>query len=330
MRTNKLTSALLTVILILLAILVAVSLVLFAQASKKAQLAASENQTLQAELSALQTRVSELEAENETLQASLSEAESALTEAETTISEQEAAEEEAQQAIEDAIEASTEVDVTAVSAGTVCSADDVDFSNLSDYFVSSEIQVGDAVYNRIYGRSYVDNPNIGLSDLRYLKLLHYNFDHEIQVGELIVNVAIADDICAIFQTLFENEYEIYSMYLIDDFWTGDGGSSDTASIDVNNTSAFCYRTVTGGSSLSNHAYGFAIDINPQQNPYVSYSSGSPYWYHSNANDYIDRTTGYEHMITHDDLCYQLFTVQYGFEWGGDWSNPKDYQHFEMG
>lgn len=29
-----------------------------------------------------------------------------------------------------------------------------------------------------------------------------------------------------------------------------------------------------------------------------------------------------------DLCYTLFTEK-GFEWGGDWTDRKDYQHFEL-
>ena len=31
---------------------------------------------------------------------------------------------------------------------------------------------------------------------------------------------------------------------------------------------------------------------------------------------------------HDDLAYKLFT-EAGFEWGGDWTSLKDYQHFEI-
>ena len=30
----------------------------------------------------------------------------------------------------------------------------------------------------------------------------------------------------------------------------------------------------------------------------------------------------------DDLCFKLFT-EAGFEWGGDWTTRKDYQHFEI-
>ncbi|MCF0199520.1 MAG: tyrosine-protein phosphatase, partial [Bacteroidaceae bacterium] len=58
--------------------------------------------------------------------------------------------------------------------------------------------------------------DIALSDLRYLTISYYDFNHEIQVGELIVNKAIEEDTIAVFAELFENEYEICSMRLIDD------------------------------------------------------------------------------------------------------------------
>ena len=195
------------------------------------------------------------------------------------------------------------------------------------YFKSYEIVQGDSVYNRINGRSYYDNPNIGLGDLRYLKMVHYNFDHQVQVGEMIVNAVIAEDVINLFKDMFDIEYEVQSMKLIDDYWTGEGDSSDSNSIEHNNTSAFCYREITGGGSLSNHAFGRAIDINPQQNPYVSYSSGSPYWSHENASAYIDRSNPDPHVINEGDECYNLF-AKYGFSWGGLWDGIKDYQHFE--
>lgn len=199
--------------------------------------------------------------------------------------------------------------------------------NENMFFKAYEISEGDAVYNRIYGKSYYENENIGLQDLRYLKMLHYNFNHEVQVGEMIVNAAISNDVLSVFQELFAVGYEIQSMRLIDDFWTGDGDSSDSNSIDNNNTSAFCYRQITGGGNLSNHAYGRAIDINPQQNPYVWNSQGQLQWSHENASPYVDRTCGDPHVIVENDVCYNIF-AKYGFSWGGLWSNPVDYQHFE--
>lgn len=220
------------------------------------------------------------------------------------------------------------LDIRDCSAGDILRAEQIDAEHLEQYFTCESIVQGDAVYQRIYEKSYVDNEDIGLDELCYLKVLHYNFAHEIQVGELVVNRALALDYQEIFLELFENEYEINSMFLIDNYWTGDGVSSDHASIEANNTSAFCYRRVVGGSGgLSNHALGRAIDINPQQNPYVTYKDGKAQWAHENADEYIDRDSGLPHVITHDDLCYQLFQA-HGFDWGGDWKTVKDYQHFD--
>lgn len=204
----------------------------------------------------------------------------------------------------------------------------IDRENLSKYFVSYKISREGSVFRRINGKSWQENNNIALSDLRYIQMPFYDFSGNVRLGEMIVNGAIADDVIAVFKELFLQKYQIEKMELIDNYWLGDGDSSDTNSVEHNNTSAFCYRTATDSGSLSRHAYGMAIDINPQQNPYVSYSSGKPEWSHGNANDYIARDTGLPHVITHEDAAFRLFQ-QYGFLWGGDWENPKDYQHFEM-
>ena len=205
----------------------------------------------------------------------------------------------------------------------------IDTGNLDQYFTISEIQTGDDVYLRIYGQSFVENNDIALQDLRYLKMLHVNFDGCYQVGEMIVNATVAQQVTEIFEALCENGYQIYSMYLIDDFWVGNGTDSDTNSIEYNNTSCFCYRAATGGSNISRHALGLAIDLNPQQNPDVSTGSdGSLHWSHENASDYVyDRSSSTPHVITESDYAYQLFT-SYGWTWGGSWNNPRDYQHFQ--
>jgi len=281
----------------------------------------------QAQITSLQTETEQLQDLLEQTETALRESRDQTQEALAQLDLAQKARDAALQKVREMEEAAAAVDVGELDAGTVLDAEALDMNDPGQYFCAYEIRKDDTVYDRIYGRSYVDNRNISLNELRYLKVLHYNFDHQIQVGELIVNAALEQDYLSIFRELFEAEYEIYSMHLIDNYWTGDGGTSDSASIDVNNTSAFCYRRATGSGSLSNHAFGRAIDINPQQNPYVSYSSGKARWSHSNANNYIDRTSGREHMITHDDICYQIFR-KYGFSWGGDWNNPKDYQHFE--
>ena len=175
----------------------------------------------------------------------------------------------------------------------------------------------------------MSNSNISLSDLRYLKMLHINFDGDYQVGEMIVNKSVAGEVLEIFEILCAEGYQIHSMYLIDNYWAGDGESSDWYSIDDNNTSCFCYRPATGSGNLSKHALGKAIDINPQQNPYVTYNSdGSPKYSHDNASKYVsNRSSDTAHVITTSDRAYELFTER-GWTWGGSWNSPKDYQHFQ--
>lgn len=236
-------------------------------------------------------------------------------------------EEEASTEIKEAREMTTEEEndylktIADYKAGDIVEEEVLDPDHMDKYFISSPIT--DEIFSRIHGLSYKSNCTVPKEDLRYLKVLHYNFDEEIQVGELIVNTRLEKDMLEIFQELFDEKYEIEKMYLVDEY-----GADDSESIDHNNTSCFNFRRVTNGSTLSNHAGGCAIDINPQQNPYVTFNSdGSKHWVHSNADPYIDREGSGEHMITHSDTCYRIFT-EHGFSWGGDWNNPKDYQHFE--
>ena len=215
---------------------------------------------------------------------------------------------------------------TQLRVGEAISDDEI--INIDKYFTSSEIKRGDAVFNRINGKSYRDNNDIALEDLRYLTIPYYNFEQQVMLGEMIVNVDIQEDVLNIFKELFNNKYEINSMKLIDDYWIlgTDGNKADNNSMEENNTSCFCYRQVTGGESISNHGYGRAIDINPQQNPYVENGKNS----HRNADEYVNnRYVGEPHVIvaSDEDICYSIFT-KYGFTWGGNWTNPIDYQHFE--
>lgn len=166
---------------------------------------------------------------------------------------------------------------------------------------------------------------ISYEDLRYMNILYYDFNGDVQTGELICNKAIADDLIEIFYELYKNEYQIESVRLIDDY-NGD----DTASMKANNTSCFNYRPVDGTSSLSKHALGCAIDINPFYNPYVVFNkgkAGETYISPAGSEIYADRSKVFAYKIDENDLCYKLFK-EHGFTWGGNWNSCKDYQHFQ--
>jgi hypothetical protein len=218
--------------------------------------------------------------------------------------------------------------VLSYAAGTVLEESQIDWNNVSSYFRISGISAGDAVYNRIIGKSYRDNPDIGLSDLRYLKMLHFNYNGKVQVGEMITNRAIAAEALDVFYNLFKSRYQINSMYLVDRYWTGDGVTTDLASVRADNTSCFNYRKASDADNLSRHAFGMAIDLNPFENPYVYvYPDGRHVSDPAEAQDYaVNRSAGRPHVITGSDLAVQLFK-SHGFSWGGDWGGPYDYQHF---
>lgn len=163
---------------------------------------------------------------------------------------------------------------------------------------------------------------ITYDDLRYVHILHYDFDGNLAEGELICNEYIAQDLVEIFYELYRNEYQLEKVLLIDEY---DG--DDAASMEDNNTSCFNYRVVPGSSSLSKHALGLAIDINPLYNPYITYEDGNENIAPANAIIYADRESNFPYKIDQNDLCYQLFT-EHGFTWGGNWNSCKDYQHFQ--
>lgn len=184
----------------------------------------------------------------------------------------------------------------------------------------------DSVKDRITGISYPESGcTVPYEDLHYVGLLYIDFNGQEQSGELICNKAIAQDMVEIFYELYQNDYRLERVRLIDEY-NGD----DTASMADNNTSCFNYRVVDGTTNLSKHAYGLAIDVNPYYNPYVVFgknSDGSDYISPPGSEVYADRTQSFAYKIDENDLCYRLFT-EHGFTWGGNWNSTKDYQHFQ--
>lgn len=184
----------------------------------------------------------------------------------------------------------------------------------------------DLVKERITGISYPESGcTVPYEDLNYVGLKYIDFDGQEQDGELICNKAVAQDMVEIFYELYQNDYRLERVRLIDEY-NGD----DTSSMADNNTSCFNYRVVDGTTNLSKHAYGLAIDVNPYYNPYVVFgknADGSDYISPPGSEVYADRSQNFPYKIDEHDLCYRLFT-EHGFTWGGSWNSAKDYQHFQ--
>lgn len=206
-------------------------------------------------------------------------------------------------------------------AGETVSASDVENFGLERCFATEKLN--DVTFAQMKGKSYKANCTVPRSQLRYVKVLHYNAKGDITLGEIVCNQAIANDLVNIFRELFKAKYVIGRMVLIDNY-----DADDELSMANNNSSCFNFRYATGSKTLSKHSSGMAIDINPLYNPYVKKrKSGTIHIEPSNGKPYANRTKDFPHKISHDDLAYKLFK-KYGFRWGGDWHSVKDYQHFE--
>lgn len=175
---------------------------------------------------------------------------------------------------------------------------------------------------RVTGLSYKEDCPIPYEDLRYVSVLYVNLKGNTSAGELICNKAIAQDLVEIFYELYQADYQIEQIRLVDEY-----GADDVLSMQDNNTSCFNYRTVAGTNRISMHGQGLAVDINPFFNPYITYRDGKECISPTGAEAYADRSKPFAYKIDENDLCYQLFT-EHGFSWGGHWNHSKDYQHFE--
>jgi hypothetical protein len=156
---------------------------------------------------------------------------------------------------------------------------------------------------------------------RLVDVLYYSFDGKIHKGQVVIDYRLVSDIQQVFRTALDTRFPIKSVIPIshERFCKNGVYNSDGQSMLSNNTSAFNYRQVTGGKKLSMHAYGYAIDINPVQNPYIKGRVVLP-----EGAVYDPHRPG---TLTSISPVVKIFK-RLGWTWGGNWKSLKDYQHFE--
>jgi hypothetical protein len=143
---------------------------------------------------------------------------------------------------------------------------------------------------------------------------YIGFDGVSRPGQLVVHTDLADEVREIFAEIAPARFPIARMAPVVAY-----GWSDDESMADNNSSAFNYRLAVGKTTLSQHAYGRAIDINPVQNPYIKGDLILP--------------PGADYDIAAPGTILDEGPVVVAFErrnwtWGGRWTSLKDWQHFE--
>ena len=190
----------------------------------------------------------------------------------------------------------------------------------SDFY---KIEINDEIFKRIKGKSFTDDCTLPREDLRYIHVLHIDIENKKHEGEMICNKYIADTLIKIFKQLYEANYPIERMVLIDNY-----DAVDEKAMEDNDSSCFNFRFISHTTRVSKHGLGLAVDINTLYNPYIKEVNGTTIIEPLKGKEYVDRNKTFIYKIEKNDLCYNLF-IENGFEWGGDWEDRKDYQHFEI-
>jgi len=153
-----------------------------------------------------------------------------------------------------------------------------------------------------------------------VEVVYCGFDKQLHRGQLVLDRDLVKDVQEVFDIALKAKFPIGSVVPISHAkFRKDGRWDDGLSMEANNTSAFNFRTMTGSTKLSNHAYGRAIDINPLQNPYVKGDVVLP-----RGAKYDPKAEG---TLSADSPIVKAF-LERGWAWGGSWNSLKDYQHFE--
>lgn len=164
---------------------------------------------------------------------------------------------------------------------------------------------------------------IALERLALVKVKYHDFDGTTHDdGELIVHDAVASRVERVFSKLFEMRFPIARIKSLHHF---DG--DDEKSMAANNTSCFNFRQIQGSASVSMHGYGLAIDVNPLQNPFVTFDE-------TNGIATIHPPNGWQFLNRHNQKTGMVEPIVSLFEengfivWGGGWTTPIDYHHFQ--
>jgi hypothetical protein len=173
---------------------------------------------------------------------------------------------------------------------------------------------------RMTGVSWHRGCPVGFADLRLLTVSRWGFDGRSHRGRLVVNRDAAAAMLQAVRSLYRLRFPVRQMRLVDAY-----GADDHRSMAADNTSAFNCRFVAGSNGVwSEHAYGRALDLNPLENPYVTESgyvsppAGAPF---------ADRARHRRGMIHRGPVVAAFAAV--GWQWGGNWPWPRDYQHFSV-
>jgi len=211
----------------------------------------------------------------------------------------------------------------AVRAGASTPSIVTSASSAGTRFEGGVFRIGRFLRAELVGRDWHPGCPVGIDELRRVQVDYWNLHGDVRSGTLIVHQTVADDVLWVFSRLFDAGFPIHRIALPPAYRPP---LPDDRLSTRNLTAAFNCRPATESpGSVSEHSYGWAIDINPLLNPYVR-SDGSVL--RRAVRPFVDRSRHVPGMIHAGDVVVRSF-ARIGWEWGGDWVTLKDYMHFSL-
>jgi hypothetical protein len=162
---------------------------------------------------------------------------------------------------------------------------------------------------------------VSLQRLSLVEVPYVDFKLTHDNGEIIVFDAYAKKVAQVFAKLFKLGFPINKIRSLHHY-----SANDELSMADNNTSCFCDRPISKGLP-SMHCYGMALDINPLQNPFVVFNekAGKADIYPQKGWQFLNRHNQKEGMV---EPIVSLLAKHGFFIWGGHWTTPIDFHHFQ--
>jgi hypothetical protein len=155
---------------------------------------------------------------------------------------------------------------------------------------------------------------VPLGQLRLLTVSYWGFDRRVHNGRIVVNAAVAAPLRTVFGRLYALRFPVRRMDPVN--LNGD----DTASFECRNAAPSPCPGSSPTGHWSMHAYGEAVDLDPQENPYT----GCGRTRDPKSVPYLNRSRLRRGMVT--SAVVAAFR-SIGWGWGGGWTGTKDYMHF---
>ncbi len=164
---------------------------------------------------------------------------------------------------------------------------------------------------------------VPLERLSLITIPYVDFDgNSHSDGELIALDVATEHIAAVFSELYKRRFPINKIRGAHHY-----GGDDQLSMADNSTTCFYFRPIAGSKVISLHSYGIAIDINPLQNPIVIFDEekGTAAVHPQKGWEFLNRHNKKAGMV---EEIVPLLAEHGFFIWGGRWTTPIDYHHFQ--